>query len=54
MAVKSAQQGSSYRKDFAPLEANSFLYDLTPFRKGFVFGESKQEVTKVVPFCKTG
>ena len=45
---------NSYRKEFAPKGANSFLYEKTSFWKVFVNKERIQEDTKVVSFCISG
>ena len=39
-------------KEFAPLGADSFLKEQTPFWKGYIIQGSKQEATKDITLCK--
>ena len=43
---------NSSRKEFAPIGANSFLEELTPFMKAFVLQGNSQKNTEVGLFCK--
>ena len=42
----------SKEKEFAPLGANSFRLELSPFQKGIGEQEIKQEVTKLSPMSQ--
>ena len=54
MFLSPSEKGSTLKeKNLLPLEANSFLLQLTTFQKELGVQVSKQEVAILLPFLKT-